>query len=149
MQSRAMRYIVPVGRVLFAAIFLTALPGLLSKASADYAASQGVPLATIAVPMAGILSFLGGLSVALGYRATIGAWLLVVFLVPVTLAMHNFWAITDPAAAQAEQAAFMKNLSLLGGALLIAYFGAGPFSLDAARQGASGVHGVIPNVRGS
>jgi putative oxidoreductase len=26
---------------------------------------------------------------------------------------------------------FMKNLSIMGGALLIAYFGAGPMSLDA------------------
>jgi uncharacterized membrane protein YphA (DoxX/SURF4 family) len=30
-----------------------------------------------------------------------------------------------------SQAMFMKNLSVLGGALLIAYFGAGPFSLHA------------------
>jgi putative oxidoreductase len=29
-----------------------------------------------------------------------------------------------------QQAMFMKNLGLLGGALLIAYFGAGPVSLD-------------------
>jgi putative oxidoreductase len=29
---------------------------------------------------------------------------------------------------------FMKNVSMLGGALLIAYFGAGPFSFDARRS---------------
>jgi putative oxidoreductase len=37
---------------------------------------------------------------------------------------------------QVQQAMFLKNLSLLGGALLIAYFGAGPLSLDARREGA-------------
>jgi putative oxidoreductase len=32
-----------------------------------------------------------------------------------------------------QQVNFMKNLSMLGGALLILYFGAGPLSLDARR----------------
>jgi putative oxidoreductase len=45
--------------------------------------------------------------------------------------MHRFWAIEDPLMARLEQVMFMKNLSMLGGALLIAHFGAGPFSLDA------------------
>ncbi|HXH19695.1 MAG TPA: DoxX family protein [Chitinophagales bacterium] len=44
--------------------------------------------------------------------------------------MHNYWAVTDPAMAQIQQAMFMKNISMLGSALLIAYFGSGPFSLD-------------------
>ena len=44
--------------------------------------------------------------------------------------MHAFWAIPDPMMRQIQMAFFMKNLGLLGGALLIAYFGAGPVSLD-------------------
>jgi len=32
--------------------------------------------------------------------------------------------------ARIEQIMFMKNLSMLGGALLIAHFGSGPLSLD-------------------
>jgi putative oxidoreductase len=66
----------------------------------------------------------------LGYHAKTGAWLLVLFLVPVTLAMHNFWDVPDPAAAQIQQIMFTKNLALLGCALFIAYFGSGPLSLD-------------------
>ena len=76
----------------------------------------------------------GGLSVLLGYRAKLGAWLIVVFLVPVTLMMHNFWAVHDPVMAQMQMVMFMKNISILGGALLISQFGAGPFSLDAWRS---------------
>ena len=72
----------------------------------------------------------GGLSVLLGGHARAGAWLLVAFLVPVTLAMHAFWAVPDPMMRQIQMAFFMKNLAMLGGALLIAYWGAGPFSLD-------------------
>jgi putative oxidoreductase len=72
--------------------------------------------------------------VAIGYRARMGAWLIVLFLVPVTLTMHAFWAVHDPQMAQLQQAMFMKNLSMLGGALLVAYFGAGPLSIDARRR---------------
>jgi len=76
----------------------------------------------------------GGLSILLGYRARIGAWLLVIFLVPVTLMMHNFWVVKDPMMAQMQMVMFMKNLSMLGGALLISQFGSGPWSLDARRE---------------
>jgi putative oxidoreductase len=44
--------------------------------------------------------------------------------------MHNFWAAPDKMAAQMQMAMFIKNLSILGGALMIAYFGTGPLSLD-------------------
>jgi putative oxidoreductase len=36
--------------------------------------------------------------------------------------------------AQMQFAMFMKNLGLLGGALLVAHLGAGPYSLDARRE---------------
>lgn len=122
---------VPAGRVLFAAIFILASLGHFAPGTIAYAASQGVPFAKVLVPAAGLLALAGGLSVALGYHARLGAWLLVLFLVPVTLTMHRFWAIRDPMMAQMQQVMFLKNLSMLGGALLIAYFGAGPISLDA------------------
>jgi len=126
--------VVLLGRLLFAAIFLTAGLGHFSKQTIGYAASQGVPLATIAVPLSGVLALAGGLSILLGYRAKIGAWLIILFLVPVTLILHNFWAVKDPMMAQMQQIMFMKNLSMLGAALLITQVGAGPFSLDAWRS---------------
>jgi putative oxidoreductase len=92
-----------------------------------------VPFASILVPVSGVLSLVGGLSVLLGFKARIGALLLLLFLVPVTLAMHNFWAVTDPMMRGVQLALFMKNVSMLGAALLIAHFGAGPVSLDARR----------------
>jgi putative oxidoreductase len=129
-----MRYIVPVGRVLFSLIFIMSYPAHFSHQGPAYAAQHGVPMASILVPIAGILAVGGGLSVALGYRANLGAIALVLFLVPVTLIMHNFWAVRDPVAAQMQHGNFMKNLSMLGGALIIAYFGSGPLSLDAWLQ---------------
>jgi putative oxidoreductase len=91
-------------------------------------------LASVAVPLSGVVAIAGGLSILLGYRAKLGAWLIVLFLVPVSLMMHKFWAVTDPMMAQIQMILFMKNVSMLGGALLITQFGAGPFSQDARRS---------------
>ena len=86
------------------------------------------------MPLSGLLASAGGLSILLGYRARLGAALVVLFLVPVTLAMHRFWGVPDPMMAQMQQAMFMKNFAMLGGVLLVSYFGAGPFSFDARRE---------------
>ena len=110
-----MKYLVLLGRILFAAIFISAAPGHFTTGTIAYAAGKGVPLASIAVPLSGIIALLGGLSILAGYKARYGAWLLVLFLVPVTVMMHNFWAITDPMAARTQYIMFMKNLSMLGG----------------------------------
>ena len=126
--------VVVLGRLLFAVIFLMAGANHFNKQTIGYAASQGVPLASIAVPLSGVLAIVGGLSILLGYRAKLGAWLIVLFLIPVTLMMHKFWTVSDPMMAQIQMVMFMKNVSMLGGALLISHFGAGPFSLDARRS---------------
>jgi putative oxidoreductase len=99
-----------------------------------YAASQGVPLAALAVPFSGLLALAGGLSILLGYRARIGAWLIALFLVGVTPLMHNFWTVTDPMMYQMQMIMFMKNVSMLGGALVISQLGSGPWSLDTRRK---------------
>jgi putative oxidoreductase len=125
--------LVPIGRALFSAIFIVAGFGHFSAGTIGYASSQGLPLAGILVPLSGILAIVGGLSILLGLHARLGAWLLVLFLLPVTVTMHAFWSIDDPAARAMQQGMFMKNVAMLGGALLIAHFGAGPLSLDARR----------------
>jgi putative oxidoreductase len=127
----ATRAIPLAGRVLFSAIFLLSAPHHFTEQSISYAAAAGVPLASVAVPLAGVIALLGGLSVLLGFKAKLGAWMLVVFLVPVTLFMHRFWGVDDAQMAQMQMINFMKNVALVGGALSIAYFGAGPLSIDA------------------
>jgi putative oxidoreductase len=126
--------VVVLGRFFFALIFLMAAPNHFSAKTIAFSASQGVPLASIAVPLSGVVAIAGGLSILLGYRAKLGAWLLVLFLIPVTLMLHKFWTVQDPMMAQIQMILFMKNVAMLGGALLISQFGAGPFSLDARRS---------------
>jgi len=119
------------GRILFASLFVMASFGHFSSQEIAFAAAQGVPLASIVVPVSGLMALVGGLSVALGYKARLGAVLVILFLIPVTVMMHNFWAVSDPIAAQDQMAHFLKNVSLIGSALFIFHFGAGPLSLDA------------------
>src|ERR1041384_4491847 len=114
------------GRILFALIFVAAAPGHFKSAEINMAASHGVPMANFLVPFAGVLALVGGLCIAAGCYARLGAWLLVLFLIPVTVMMHNFWAVDDPAMKQDQMIHFLKNIAMLGGALMIAYFGAGP-----------------------
>lgn len=125
-----MRAIIPIGRVLFSLMFITSVFSHFSGETIAAASAHGVPLATLLVPAAGILAFVGGLSVLLGYRARFGAFLLLVFLVPVTLVMHKFWGLADVQQAMMQKVNFMKNLSLMGGALMFMYYGSGPASLD-------------------
>ena len=112
------------------AAFIATVFSHFTQRAIRYAASMGVPLADMLVPLSGIIAAVGGVGILIGYRAKVGALLVVLFLVPDTLIMHRFWGLSDPLLAEMQQINFMKNLALLGGALLIAYFGSGPLSLD-------------------
>lgn len=135
-----MKSLVLIGRILFSLIFLNTIMAHFTSQGIDYAAASGVPMANIVVPVSGIIAILGGLSIVFGYKARAGAWLLVLFLIPVTFMMHNFWAL-EGAEAQTQMTNFIKNLSLLGGALIIAYFGAGPLSIDNRKAAYTTVEG--------
>jgi len=134
-----MKYAVLAGRQLFSVIFIIASAGHFNPHTTEAAAAHGVPLPDLLVPLSGIIALLGGFSVLLGFQTRIGAWLLVIFLVPVTVMMHNFWSVSDPVALQIEKAMFLKNVTMLGGALLISYFGAGPLSVDALMSQGKGL----------
>jgi len=125
-----MKYFVLLGRILYTAIFLISAPNHFFSGTIAYAAANGVPMPFILVPLSGIIAFAGALSILIGYKAKYGALLIVLFLVPVTLTMHNFWAVNDPSMAMIQQIMFLKNMSMLGTALVIAHFGSGPLSMD-------------------
>lgn len=131
-----MKYIPLAGRILFSLMFIMSGMGHLTKSAgmAQYAGAMGVPAPTLAVIITGIMLLLGGLSVILGYKVKVGTILLVVFLIPTTFMMHAFWGIEDPMQSQMQMGMFMKNLSMMGGALLLYHFGTGPLSLEEQAQ---------------
>jgi putative oxidoreductase len=128
-----MKFILLLGRIFFSLIFLMTVMHHFSKDTIGYVASKGIPAASFLVPLSGVIATLGALSIILGFKARWGAWLIVIFLIPVTFMMHDYWNVTDPMMKQMQMAMFMKNISMLGGALIITYFGSGPLSIDAKR----------------
>ncbi len=129
----AVAWLAPLGRTLFALIFVASGLSHFSRQTIGYAASQGVPYAGFFVPLAGVIAILGGLGVALGFQTRVAALLLVIFLVPVTFKMHAYWAAHDAMTAMNQRIHFMKNVSMLGAALFLLAVGGGPLSVDRSR----------------
>lgn len=70
----------------------------------------------------------GGLMVLTGYRSTLGVILLLIYWVPVTFIVHDFW--NCPKETLREQSIlFMKNIAIIGGLLMLAGKGSGRFSI--------------------
>jgi putative oxidoreductase len=118
-----------VGRVALGTIFVASAVGKLAAwhGTAAYAGSKGVSGVLLAI--ATVLELFGGISIVVGFKARWGALALLIFLVPVTLVFHNFWAV--PAEQQQmEMVNFLKNLAIGGGLLIVLGTGAGAFSID-------------------
>jgi putative oxidoreductase len=126
-----MEILVLLGRILYSAIFIASGVQHFTRGAkmSPHAGAKGVPAPNLMVRLAGAMVFIGGISVLLGAYAHIGAALLVIFLIPTAIIMHNYWTLTDPMARANDQAHFFKDLALAGAALLIWYFGSGPLSL--------------------
>jgi putative oxidoreductase len=107
---------------------LTGLDGFTAMLS-----SQGVPLAPVMAVLGAAVEFSGGLFIVLGFQARLGAIVLVAFTVAATLIAHRFWEF-DGAAYKGQQIQFSKNLSIIGGLLLLVAAGSGRFGLDGLRQ---------------
>jgi len=86
------------------------------------------------VQLNGAAQIAGGVMLGTGMAPRLGALTLAGSLVPTTFAGHPFWQEEDPDRRKQQRIHFFKNVSMLGGALLIAYYGAGPISVDAARK---------------
>ena len=108
-----------LGRFIVGGVFLwAALDNLLDlPAKAGYAASKGVPSPTILVGLASLVLLAGAISILIGFRPVLGVIAIASFLVPVTLTMHDFWALTGLQAIL-ELHNFQGNAIMLGGALM-------------------------------
>lgn len=110
-----------VGRVLFALLFISSGVNHFAQNSAmtAYAKYKKIPMAKIAVYVSGLMILLGGIYIALGFYADLGALLIAIFLIPTAFLMHAFWKESDATAKSNEMIAFFKDLSLAGAALII------------------------------
>lgn len=125
-----MEYIALAARICLCLIFfkagishLTGFSGLVETIN-----SQGLPLASLLAAGTVFFQLLGSVSLLLGYKTQIGAILLIIFLIPASLLFHN--PIADP--SQIND--FLKNISLIGGLLMVIYAGAGALSVDGQKK---------------
>src|SRR3954468_20035313 len=112
--------IYPAGRALLGALFfISGINKILAFSYvAGWMASSGVPASNLLLAITIAIEVLGGLMLITGYKARLAAVVIALFLVPVTLVFHSFWS-ADAANFQNQLTQFLKNLSILGGLLLL------------------------------
>ena len=109
-----------LSRILLSGIFVFGAFGTIrsfSEGVGDLRAKH-FPMAAWVLGAAVTLEIAGALSLISGFRPRLGASALVAFLVPVTLAYHNFWAY-EGASQGGQVIHFLKNLAILGGLLAV------------------------------
>ena len=121
-----------LGRLLLCTIFFMAAVGNKIPHFSDVARvmeSVGVPAPQLLLVGAIVFLLAGSLSVIVGYKARVGAALLLTFLVLASYYFHPFWKL-EGQAQQEQMIHFMKNLSMMGAMLFVMANGSGPMSLD-------------------
>ena len=121
-----------LGRLLLCTIFLLAALGNKIPHFSDVAKimeTVGVPAPQFLLAGAIVFLLVGSVSVIVGFKARIGAVLLLTFLVLASYYFHSFWKL-EGQAQQEQMIQFMKNLSMMGAMLFIVANGSGPWSLD-------------------
>jgi putative oxidoreductase len=119
------------GRVLLAAIFLMSGINKLqdTEATVAYMENEGMIAASTLIWGAILFEILGAVSVMIGWQARVGAGMLIVFLLIATPIFHDFW-VKDASEQRMQMISFFKNLSILGGLLIVMARGAGLCSID-------------------
>jgi putative oxidoreductase len=92
-------------------------------------ASVGVPSPSIAALVAIVVEFFIALAVAFGAWTRPLALLLALYTLATALIGHHFWTM-DGAARSANAINFYKNISIIGGFLLLYVTGGGRYSVD-------------------
>ena len=128
-----MKIVLLVGRVLFSSLFLIVVPAHFTQSAINHATVHGIPFPILIIPLLGLCCLFGALSVLLGYKAKTGSWLLVLFLIFNTFSYHKFWIFPDTITREIQHFFFIKNVALLGAAMMVTYLGSGPYSLDKSK----------------
>lgn len=114
------------GRVMFTLIFF--LSGITHfTGMADYVALMpaAIPLRPFWVLISGVVELAGAVMILTNKYPRLGAWLIIVFLVPVTIVVHGTAMVGDPDARMRaiQLSFFLKGVTMTGAALLITQLG--------------------------
>ena len=119
--SDAAGWILLVGRILFPAIFLNsvAFHSVQGQMAIGYARQVQFPVPALAGWPSAVVLVAGSASIVLGAWADLGAVLLGAFVLVAALGFHRFWEITDPEQRRTQRGNLWRNVSLLGGCLVL------------------------------
>jgi putative oxidoreductase len=128
-----------VGRILLGLIFVISGFGKIAgfEGTVGYIGSKGLPMPQVIAGLTILLELVGGLALMAGFYTRQVAVALAAFTLLAGLIFHNFWAVPE-AQKMVQNLMFMKNLSVVGGLLVLAAIGPGNWSLD-ARRGEGGL----------
>jgi putative oxidoreductase len=125
----------PVARTLVTVIFV--ITGIMKlthfDGTAHMIAQKGIPLATVAAAISIAIELGGATMIIIGWQTKLAAAVQFVYLIPITLMFHNFWA-APPELHDMQMLNFLKNLGIMGGLLLLATRGAGASAVDSRAQ---------------
>jgi putative oxidoreductase len=121
-----------IGRFLLSLIFILAGFGKITGFSeaVDSLKQMNIPAAHLLIVITIIIELGCGLLILFGWYTRLASWILVIFLIPVTLMFHDFWNYEQEEMV-VQMSNFLKNLSIMGGLILLACYGSGRWSLDA------------------
>lgn len=128
-------YVSVLGRILLALMFILSGFGKLTNitGTAGFVASGGIPFPTLVAVLVGAFELLGGIALVVGFQTRLVGLLMALFTIAASIVFHAYWAVPVEQ-KMVTQLLFMKNMSVAGGMLLLSALGAGPLSIDAARQ---------------
>jgi putative oxidoreductase len=119
------------GRILMAVIFL--ISGFFKVGAyaqmVGYATAVHLPAPGAAIAAAAAVELACGLAILAGFKTRFAAWLLFLYLLPVSYFFHNFWAVQGQE-QQMQMVNFLKNMAIMGGLLVLSVNGAGAYSVD-------------------
>ena len=129
--SRSEDVILLLGRVALGALFVkSGIQKLLAlSAFAASLAARGVPQSSVWAVIGATVECVGGILVLTGLKTRYASLLMILFVIVATGISHRYWEFAD-AARRAQESQFFKNLSIIGGFLVLFASGPGRFSLD-------------------
>ena len=113
-------------RILFTLIFfLSGITHFTSMENYIDLMPAPIPFRPFWVAISGVVELAGAAMILFNYRPRLGAWLIVLFLVPVTIVVHGTAMLTLPDALMRaiNVSMFLKGLAMIACALFITQFG--------------------------
>jgi len=98
------------------------------QANVQYMSTRHLPIIPVLLAAATVIEIGGSICLITGYRAREAAFIMFLYMIPLTLLFHNYWSFSGMLAGT-QETHFRKNLAIMGGLLLLAYAGPGRWSL--------------------